>query len=237
MENDKQPNEIVNASGIEHILITDADSREVILNRRFQQANPNPDEMLPRMEGHVLIKDADTGEVVLDKKNAIHLENMSEALALSLSHQGYGHIHKMVFGNGASTVSGTGAVTYFPPNVSGAEATLYNMTYSDKIVDGNSPQNTDPARNYMEVSHVATQTYTDIIVHCYLDYSEPVGQDSFDDSTDTEGLFIFDEMGLVGYPSGTATGRLLTHCVFNPVQKSLNRAFEIEYTIRIFMAQ
>lgn len=185
--------------------------------------------------GHVLIRDADTKEVILDKMNAIHLENLSEAIALSLSHQGHGHVHKLVFGNGASTVSGTGAITYFPPNVIGGEASLYNVTYSDKIIDGNSPLNPDPTRNFMEVVHVANQTYTDIIVHCYLDYAEPSGQEGFDDAPDTEGLFIFDEMGLVGFPTGGNEGRLLTHCVFNPIQKSLNRAFEIAYTIRIYM--
>lgn len=231
-----KPNETINVSGVEHILITDADNGEVMLDQRFQQRAAD-ENLLPRIEGHVLITDAETGEIILQKNNAIHPENMSEALALSLSHQGYGYIYKMVFGNGASTVSGTGAVTYFPPNVTGQEATLYNMTYSDKIVDGNSPNNLDPTRNYMEVNHVANQTYSDIIVHCFLDYSEPAGQESFDDAVDTESTFVFDELGLMGYSASGGLGRLLTHCVFNPIQKSLNRAFEIEYTIRIFMTQ
>jgi hypothetical protein len=189
-----------------------------------------------KMTGHVLIKDKDTGEVILDKMNAIHIENMAEALALSLSHQGYGHFHKLGFGNGASTVSGTGAITYFPPNVLGSESALYNMTYADKIIDGNSPANTDPERNYLQIVHVPNQTYTDIIVHCLLDYGEPAGQEGFDDAPDLEGTFVFDEMGILSFPKDGGEPRLLTHCVFNPIQKSLNRAFEIEYTIRVYMA-
>lgn len=192
----------------------------------------------PRFEGFVEIRDSATGEIVLEKKNAIHYENLSESLALTLSHSGYGHIHKLVFGNGASTVTGTGAISYFPANTSGSEASLYSMTYSDKIVDGHSLLNGDPERNYTEVSHVVNQTYTDLIVHCLLDYSEPNGQESFDDTPDNEGVYVFDEIGLMSYPeNGEGTGKLLTHCIFHPLQKSLNRSFEIKYTIRIYMAE
>jgi hypothetical protein len=191
----------------------------------------------PRVEGFVEIKDADTGEVLLSKKNAIHYENFSNSLALTLSHQGYGHIHKLLFGNGASTVTGTGAISYFPPNTTGSEATLYNVTYADKVVDATSTLNTDPEHNYLEVSHIENQTYTDIIVHCYLDYAEPQGQEAFDDSADNEADFVFDEIGLQSYPkNGEGSGKLLTHCIFHPIQKSLNRALEIKYTIRIYMS-
>lgn len=191
-----------------------------------------------KVEGFVLIKDADTGEVILDKKNAIHFENLSLSTALVLSHQGYGHIDKLYFGNGASTTTGTGAVSYFPANTNGGEATLYNATYTDKIVDGNSQLNPDPERNNIRVSHVDNQTYTDLIVSCLLDSNEPNGQEAFDDARDNEGFFVFDEMGLVSYPeNGTGEGKLLTHCIFHPVQKSVNRVFEIKYTVRIYMAE
>ncbi len=192
---------------------------------------------LVRMEGHVLIKDAVTQEVLVDKKNAIHLENMSEAIALTLTHNDYGHIDKMIFGNGASSVSGTGAITYFPPNVTGSEATLYNKTY-EKIVDDKSPQNTDDERNYIELSHTNMNNYTDIIVHCFLDYDEPSGQEAFDDTPDIDGNYVFDEIGLLSFPeTGTTNSRLLTHVIFSPVEKSLNRAIEIVYTVRIYMSQ
>ena len=38
------------------------------------------------MEGHIRIFDPETGEDYVNKRNAIHYENMSEALALSLIH-------------------------------------------------------------------------------------------------------------------------------------------------------
>jgi hypothetical protein len=191
-----------------------------------------------KADGHVLIKDRDTGEVILDKKNAIHLENMSEAIALTLAHRGYGHFNRMIFGNGASTVSGTGAITYFPANVEGQDATLYNPTYTTKVIDDNNQLNGSELQNFMEVVHVAGNTYTDIVVHAFLDYDEPAGQEAFDDADSMDGTFVFDELGIMSYPkNGNGTGRLLTHCIFNPIQKSLNRAFEIVYTIRIYMAQ
>lgn len=191
-----------------------------------------------KAEGHVLIKDRDTQEVILDKMNSIHLENMSEAIALTLAHRGYSQFNRMVFGNGASTVSGTGAVTYFPANVEGQDATLYNPTYTTKIIDDNNQLNTEDEDNYMEVVHVAGTTYTDIVIHAYLDYAEPSGQGAFDDTANMDGSYVFDELGIMSYPlNGTGSGRLLTHCIFSPIEKSLNRAFEIVYTIRIYLAQ
>jgi len=71
-----------------------------------------------------------------------------------------------------------------------------------------------------------------LFVTCLLDYGEPSGQQAFDNSTSTNDTFVFDELGLVSYnPNGT--GLLLTHVIFNPVQKSLNRLIQIDYTVRI----
>lgn len=188
--------------------------------------------------GHVFIRDAETNEVLLDKHNAVHMENMSEAIALALTNNSTGHIHEMVFGNGASTVSGTGAITYFPPNVTGSTSGLYNQTYR-KIVDDQSPLmpvKDRGGKNKLTTQHTANTFYTDIVVTCTLDYSEPSGQDAFDDSTLTEGNFIFDELGLKAFDPIPGSGKLLTHVVFHPIQKSLNRVIEIVYTLRIYMS-
>jgi hypothetical protein len=197
---------------------------------------PLIDDATSRMVGHVLIRDQETGEVLLDKMNAIHHENMSEAMALALMNIEEGHIHEMVFGNGASTLSGTGAITYLNPNTVGADAQLYNQTYR-KIVDNRSPLMPEPERdtNHLEAKHVAGNVFTDIIVTCTLDYNEPDGQDAFDDTTDMESAFVFDELGLKAYDATESAGKLLTHVIFHPIQKSLNRVIEIVYTLRIYM--
>jgi hypothetical protein len=190
-----------------------------------------------KMVGHVLIRDAGTGEVLCDRMNAINYENMSEALGFALSNDARGHIHEMVFGNGASTVSGTGAITYFPPNATGTDSELYNQTFR-KLVDDKSPLMSAPDRlkNKITVQHTANSLYSDIVVLCTLDYNEPSGQEAFDDATDTESDYVFDELGLKAFDTEQGAGKLLTHVVFHPIQKSLNRIIEIVYTLRIYMA-
>lgn len=188
------------------------------------------------IEGFLKIYDPSTGEVFVDKKNAINYENFSEALALSVSDRGYGTIYQMAFGNGGASVDNTGLITYLPPNTTGTNAALYNQTYA-KIVDDNLISNTDPAQNRMIVTHVSTKVYTDILVQCTLDYGEPAGQDAFDNGTNTEGTYVFDEIGLLGYwgvdGNGDPVTKLLTHVIFHPVQKSLNRQIQIDYTVRV----
>lgn len=181
-------------------------------------------------EGHIKIFDPASGEVFRDQRNAIHYENMSVAMVQSLSNQGKGTIYQMVFGSGGTTVDPTGLITYLTPNTVGINSSLYNQTYA-KVVDQNSTENVDPARNKMEIRHVSGATYSDILITCLLDYGEPLGQEAFDNSVDMDGNFVFDELGLKSYnPDGE--GKLLTHVVFHPVQKSLNRLLQIDYTIR-----
>lgn len=179
------------------------------------------------VQGHIKIWDPLTGEVLQDKDNAIHYENMSEALAQSIANKGIGYIQNMAFGNGATAVDSTGVITYLPTNTYGQNASLYNQTYS-KIVDNTSVLNTDPTRNFIEVRHTPGTIYTDIFVSCLLDYTEPAGQQAFDNSATMEGTYVFDELGLI-----SESGKLLTHVIFHPVQKALNRLIQIDYTIRI----
>ena len=182
-------------------------------------------------EGHIKIHDPETKEVFVDKRNAIHYENMSVAMVNSLSNQTQGWIYEMAFGSGGTLVDPTGLITYLTPNTVGINSNLYNQTYK-KVVDQNSIENIDPVRNKMEIRHISGATYSDIIVTCVLDYSEPVGQEAFDNSQNMEGNFVFDELGLRSY-SPDGNGKLLTHVVFHPVQKSLNRLLQIDYTVRV----
>jgi hypothetical protein len=187
---------------------------------------------LHKIVGHVLIRDYQTQEVLVDKFNAINFENFSVALAAGAAYQPEGYIHEMVFGNGAAVVSGTGIVSYLPPNVVGADAQLYNQTYN-KVVNNLSPLNTDPNNNFIRVAHRPGTLYSDIIVTCLLKSSEPAGQDAFDTATDVNSPFVFNELGLKTKAANPDEGLLITHLVHNPVQKSLNREIEVVYTIRV----
>ena len=60
----------------------------------------------------------------------------------------------------------------------------------------------------------------------------PNGQDATDTASASDSLYVFDELGLVSFAS-SGTGKLLTHVVFHPVQKSLNRMIQIDYTVRV----
>ena len=182
--------------------------------------------------GHIKIHDPDSKEVFVDKMNQIHYENMSIALAQSLANKNLGYIYGMGFGNGGSAVDPTGVITYLPPNITGQNADLYNQTYF-KVVDQNSAANTDPSRNNLTVLHTAGKVYTDILVSCLLDYGEPAGQQAFDNSTNFDGEFVFDELGLKAWEGSANDLMLITHVIFHPVQKSLNRQIQIDYTVRI----
>lgn len=188
------------------------------------------------MKGHIKIFDPNTQEILVEKDNQINYENMSEAIADTLSSRGYGEIYQMAFGNGGASVDETGVITYLPPNATGQNAALYNQTY-EKIVDDTSVFNLDPTRNKMTVFHTTGRLYTDILIQCLLDYGEPAGQAAFDNSTQTDSNYVFDELGILANygtdTNGNVITRLLTHVIFHPVQKSLNRQIQVDYTIRV----
>jgi hypothetical protein len=183
------------------------------------------------IEGHIKIWYPESGEIAINKRNAIHYENMSVALADSIGNSGQGFIYEMAFGNGGTAVDPTGIITYLTPNSVGTNAALYNQTYT-KVVDDRAVANVDPTRNKIETRHVTGTNYTDVFITCLLDYGEPNGQDAIDTSSNNEGTFVFDELGLKSY-SATGQSKLLTHVIFHPVQKSLNRLIQIDYTVRI----
>ena len=204
----------------------------------LQNTNEKPNETGGiKVQGHIKIFDPESGEIYVNKRNAIHYENISEAIAYSLANKGQSYIYEMHFGNGGTSVDPTGIINYLPPNVNTSNSNLYNPTFA-KIVDNTSALNADPTRNKMEIRHVPGRVYTDIIISCLLDYGEPSGQSAFDNSTNLEDTYTFDELGLKarstdGTSGLTTTGKLLTHVIFHPVQKSLNRLIQIDYTVRI----
>ena len=190
------------------------------------------------VRGHIKIHDPETGEVFIDKSNAIHYENISEAIAYALSHRDQQYMYEMHYGNGGTAVDSTGVITYLVPNTTSQSAQLYNPTYAKIIDDTDTGNNSDPTHNKMSVRHVAGNAYSDIIITCLLDYGEPGTQAVFDNSTTLNDTYTFDELGikarsLDGTSGLASTGKLLTHVIFHPVQKSLNRLIQIDYTVRI----
>ena len=214
------------------------DNKQNLEEKAVENTQKRPDESSGiYIRGHIKIFNPETGEVFIDKPNAIHYENFSVALANSVADKGQNFIYEMNFGNGGTSVDPTGIITYLPTNTVGQNANLYNPTYS-KIVDNTSAANVNPSNNKMTVTHIPGTVYTDILVSCLLDYGEPQGQANFDNSQDLNGLYVFDELGLRGRSTDgtvglTSKGLLLTHVVFMPVQKSLNRLIQIDYTVRI----
>ncbi len=184
------------------------------------------------IQGHIKIFDPETDEVYVDKHNAIHYENFSQALAKSIANRTTGFIEEMHFGNGGTSVDTTGIITYLTPNTSGDNANLYNRTFFKSINDQSS-LNLDTTRNKITISHTNGTTYSDLIVSALLDFGEPAGQQAFDNTTTVNDTFVFDEIGLFSWEGTAGAGNLLTHVIFHPVQKSLNRLIQIDYTIRI----
>lgn len=189
------------------------------------------------MTGHVLIRDKHNGEILLNKRNAIHYGNMARVTALALNNRAGAYVHYMAFGNGGSSVDTAGKILYKTPRVSASydsSATLYSRTYY-KTISSQSPSSAN------RIDIIQGPSYTDLKTVCLLSYGEPSDQDAFDTTEDNQGDYVFDELGLFSFPSDESpltgdaidTSLMLTHVVFHPVKKALNREYEIFYTIRI----
>jgi len=230
--------------------------------KKTEQEQPIDDIGGVQMQGHILIRDITDEEKpieLVNKRNAIHYGNMAHFLAQSLAGKANYDIHYMGFGTGGSSVNALGTITYKTTNVSEAPdvtpvSSLHTLKYF-KVVDDLAPSNIATSTNKIEVTK-STTSYTDIKVTCTLDFGEPSTQQDFDNSAgnadDTD--FVIDELGLfsldpstgneiVGDATASATHTdfaskcfMLTHVIFHPVQKSLNRIIEVVYTLRIQMS-
>lgn len=180
------------------------------------------------IEGHITIWDPDSGEVLVRRRNAINYENMSIAIASLLANESGGtgthDVAEIRFGNGGTIIDGLGAVTYKATNTTSTTGALYNETYAQPVDE----TITGSADNSVEVAHTNGNLYSDVVITCTLDYGVPAGQDATDTSTNMNGSYVFDEIGVY-----TANEDMLTHVIFHPVQKSQNRKIQILYTIRI----
>lgn len=184
------------------------------------------------VSGHILIRDKDTGEELINKRNAIHYGNMAYIVAQALNgfNTENAFIDRIAFGNGATSVDTSGKVIYKSPKVSESyenSASLYSRTYSKRL---------NPTTSDTFIETITGASYTDIKISCTLGYNEPSDAESFDSSSNNEGDYVFDELGLFTFPtdgSDIDTSTMLTHVIFHPVQKSQNRKIEVVYTVRV----
>ena len=206
-------------------------------------------ESLPvKITTHIVIRDPDTGAILREGQNAIHQENMSQVFATALARGINSFVSEMHFGKGASITATDGSISYRAPNVVGANAELYRPTYF-RVVDAQDLYNPDTASNNVTVTHTSGTTYSNTVVTATLDYSDPIATDSvfntvnitensLNATTSVDGELVFDEIALkTKGTEGLNSGKLLTHFIFHPVEKSYNQRIQIVYTLKVQAGQ
>ena len=184
-------------------------------------------ENLPiKVVGVVEIKDADTNEVILKQKNAIHPQNVARILARGLAHEDNSWIHKMKLGNGGTNINAALQIEYLPPITTGVSADLYNPTYEEIIDDANSQNPID--NSVISYASPAPDITSIVVCKLKLDATEPASQVT--NSTNPDGTFTFDELGLF---TSDPTPLMLTHLIFSPVEKSAQRSILITYSLTV----
>lgn len=190
-----------------------------------------------KVEGYLRIWERETGKILLDTHNAIHPENMSAALSYSLSALSNQTEYQkeclewICFGNGGARATSSNKYIYATPQTMGRSATLYHQTYKKNIGSGHDEN------NYIAVTHVSENLYTDIMVNCLLDVDEPEDQELSNVQSgngDIVTTYSFSEIGLMTKGNGEDTNnKLLTHLTFYPVLKASNTSLQIQYLIRV----
>lgn len=192
------------------------------------------------IDGHVKIWDPKTQEIFVNKRNAINPETMPLIIATMLQGNNNSYIYEMHLGNAGLIIDETGNITYNDVTdnlATGTEAGLYNPTYFKVVDTVDTTNNYDPTNNNVVVTHTSGLNYTDLVVTCTLNENEPNSNSEnilITNPAENNGDYIFNELGLKSKGStGKNTGYLLSHIVFDPVQKSANRVIQIIYTLRI----
>jgi hypothetical protein len=122
-----------------HVLIKDADSGEVLLDKHNHINFENMSEAMAG--GLVNAVDTASGEPF--------------------------HIEKLAYGNGGTAVSGTGAITYNTPNTTSADGELYNETYIKAVNvspfdnENNISVEHENGQHYTDIKITSTLDYTE----------------------------------------------------------------------------
>lgn len=174
-------------------------------------------------------KKNENGKQELHTHNDIHPENMSYLLASAIMCEQNNQLYTMGFGNGGSQTDNIGRTIILPPNTIGRNISLYNMTYSKNIANGNA-SNIDSENNNITLEHIVGNNYTDVVVRCTLNRFEPSGQEVLDTNTPESDQYVFDEIALID-----KLGNMVCHTCFNPIQKTSNRVIVVVYRVRIIV--
>ena len=197
--------------------------------------------------GFLKISDIGNGEVLEETCNAIHFGNLADSIAASLAGMANGHIRYMAFGDGGTSISANGDITYRQPdvtNVKDTSSSLYSEIYHQEIgYNGTTNLGNDPTNTVLPVK--SNSQYSDIKMTATLDFSDTSPtQDAIDRSANMDGNAIIDEIALytgepsIGIGSTLANSNdalMISHVIFHPIQKSNNRILQIDYTIRIYL--
>lgn len=183
-----------------------------------------------KISGHVKITDLSTKKVLVDRYNAINPETMSIIMANMLQGNNSKYIYELHFGNGGTIIDGSGSITYkdVEENLKlGTVAELYNPLYYKVIDIDDTENNEDNSRNYAVIEHTDGLIYSDLVITCTLEENQPK-------TVENAGIITFDEIGLKNKGSdGLNTGYLLSHLVFEPVEKTAGRVIQVVYTLRV----
>lgn len=197
--------------------------------------------------GFLTIKNAETGEILVDKNNAIHFGNLAASMAEALAGLDTGHIRYMAFGNGGTSISASGDITYRQPdvtNVKDTSSSLYSEIYHQEIgANGLTNDGTDSNNSVIPIQSNAQ--YADVKMTCTLDFDATGSlQSPIDRANNLDDDTIFDELALyTGQPNidtsttlaNSSEALMVSHVIFHPIQKSNNRILQIDYTIRIYL--
>jgi len=208
------------------------------------------------IQGFIKIKDKDTGEIIVEKNNAVHIGNISTKIAQALTGDNTSFITYMAFGNGGVIIDTAGNIVYRNPNVSvnkNPAEQLYNTTLIMEMTNNASGVN-DPV---VDVPGGNIKNFEDVVASVVMEAGFPDTQSQIDNAVssnnaDTGTNFVFNELALYTGISGLGSHQifddiqeflahlsttLITHVIFHPVQKSVNRTLEITYTLRIQMGE
>ena len=187
-------------------------------------------EISTKIKGHVLIQDKATGEVLLDKMNAVHPQNMARIIARGLANEPNQQIFKIALGNGGTYIGSDAKIVYNSPHTTNPTTKLYNQTY-EEIVDDNDSRIISYPGNSVISQPSPSDTSSLVICTIQLSSMEPSGQAATDgETTNTESPFTFDELGLM---TADTPPLLLSHIIFNPIEKNQQRELIISYTLTV----